>query len=153
MTDRRITLTDATNAEGAPTDGDEPIGPGRIGHSMGAGALSSRRHRVVTPEDAESQYVAARDAWTAAMRAANSGRPADLAALAIAQEAYEAAALERDRWQSGARVAIPVDAQPERRPIDVVVGQELAWRQVHATEESKPGLFGRMKRRLQRDRR
>src|SRR6188474_2137121 len=56
--------------------------------------LTQRLARPQSVEEADARYVAARDAWTAAMRAANSGRSADLASLAIAQEAYEAAAAE-----------------------------------------------------------
>jgi hypothetical protein len=94
-----------------------------------------------------AQYNAARDVWLAAMRAANSGRPADLASLALAQEAYELAVAERDRWQTGSTVAIPVESD-ERRPIDAIVGQELAWRDVHHEEqvrqERSPGLLARL---------
>ena len=56
--------------------------------------------------------MVARDAWIAAMRKANSGRSADLAGLAIAQEAYEQAMVEVERWRSGVKVAIPIE--PER---------------------------------------
>lgn len=112
-------------------------------------------HRIAAPrsaEDAEERYVAARDAWLAAMRAASSGRPADMASLAIAQEAYEAAAAERERWQSAARAAPPVDLEPESRlPIEVIVDQALAWRRVHE-QEKRRGLLGRLfGRRKDRD--
>jgi hypothetical protein len=82
------------------------------------------------------------------MRAAASGRSADLASLAIAQEAYEAASRERDEWTSGRRTAaIPIE--PGRSAIDVVVGQELAWRRVHhEDEEPKRGILGRIGLRL-----
>jgi hypothetical protein len=101
-------------------------------------------------EEAEARYVAARDAWTAAMRAAGSGRSADLASLAIAQEAYEAATRERDLWSSGSRTeAIQVAPEPTRSAIDVIVGQELAWRRVHhEDEEPKRGFLGRIGRKL-----
>jgi hypothetical protein len=100
-----------------------------------------------SPEEAEERYVAARDAWAAAMRAANSGRPADLATLAVAQEAYEAAAAEREQWASGARVAIPVGPDPNRA-MDAIVGQQLAWRRVHEAEPPKRGVLGRLTRKI-----
>ncbi len=80
------------------------------------------------------------------MRSAASGRPADLAALAMTQQAYEEALAEHGRWQAGPRVDVPVE--PDRpRGIDVVVGQELSWRRIHEQEQEKPRglrrLFGR----------
>jgi hypothetical protein len=97
--------------------------------------------------EARERYVAARDAWLAAMKAASSGRPADLAALAIKQEAYEAATAELERWESGERVAIPVETD-RVASVDAVVEQELAWRRVHQHDEKEPGLLGRLARRL-----
>ena len=102
-------------------------------------------------EEAEARYVAARDAWTAAMRAAASGRSADLASLAIAQEAFEAASREHVAWSSGAAAAaIPIESQPTRSAIEVIVGQELAWRRVHHEDEESPrrGILGRIGRKL-----
>jgi hypothetical protein len=100
-----------------------------------------------TRDEAEAQYVAARDAWIAAMRRANSGRSADLATLAIKQEAYETAAAEVELWRSGVRIPIPIE--PERTTgIEVVVGQELTWRKIHEHEPKKPGLLGRFRNRL-----
>ncbi len=85
------------------------------------------------------------------MRAAASGRPADMATLAICQEAYEAAAIDRDRWLSGQRIAIPVEPEADRAPIDVVVEQTMAWREVH--EHDKPrGFLGRLFGRRDGDR-
>ncbi|HEX7196195.1 MAG TPA: hypothetical protein VF364_05090 [Candidatus Limnocylindria bacterium] len=99
--------------------------------------------------EAEAQYVTARDAWTAAMRRANSGRPADLASLAITQEAYELAFAEVERWRSGATVAIPIEPEKKRTKLEAAIGQELAWRRVHeASLREHPGLFSRLKRRL-----
>jgi hypothetical protein len=115
-----------------------------VGHS----AMAQRRAGPQTLEEAEERYVAARDAWTAAMRAANSGRPADMAALALAQEAYEAAANERERWLSGARVAIPVETAAPKPNLDAVVGNELRWRQIHTPPDEPKGLLGRLKRRI-----
>lgn len=129
----------ATAPSAAPVP---PPFPGTFGHS----ALTQRRMGPHSREEAEERYVAARDAWTKAMRAANSGRPADLASLALAQEAYEAAAAERERWNSDGRVAIPIQPQ-ERRGLDAIVGQELEWRRIH-THHEPAGLLGRLKRRL-----
>ena len=115
-------------------------------------SMANRLARPRSREEAEARYVSARDAWTAAMRAANSGRSSDLAALAIAQEAYESALAERDRWASGLRTPISVEAD---RPtgIGAVVGQELSWRRVHEAEgqRNQPTgirrLLGRIVRR------
>ena len=115
--------------------------------SQGHAALAHHLAAPASRDEVEEQYVAARDAWTKAMRAASSGRPADLASLAIAQEAYETIAAERERWISGARVALPVESAAPRRNLEAAVGQEMAWRKVHDHEESG-GFFGRLKRRL-----
>ncbi len=103
---------------------------------------------TLSREEAETNYVAARDAWVAAMRGANSGRPADLATLAIAQEAYEAASAEVEQWRSGARIALPIQTDAERSGIRIAVGQELEWRRVLHHEEKQPGPLGRLVRRL-----
>lgn len=100
--------------------------------------------------DADARYVVARDAWTAAMSRASSGRSADMASLAIAQEAYEEAAAERTRWEAGGQAAIPVEPQPDRTNIDVIVGQELAWRQLHERDGRSPSMLGRLARRITR---
>ncbi len=115
-----------------------------VGHSALAHRLVAAPH---SREEAEERYIAARDDWTKAMRAANSGKPADLASLALAQEAYEAAVAERDRWLSGGRVAIPVAPAEPRRNIEAAVGQEMAWRAVKHHEEPK-GFLGRLKKRI-----
>jgi hypothetical protein len=97
-------------------------------------------------QELEARYVAARNAWTLAMRVADSGRTADLASLAIAQEAYEAVAAERERWIAGGPRAIPVEPESKDHNIEVAVGQELAWRRV--LEPKRPGLLARVRRRL-----
>ena len=125
----------------------------RIGSAMHSASLTQRIAEPRTMAEVEQRYVASRDAWVVAMRAANSGRPADMATLAICQEAYEAATLERDRWLSGARVAIPIgdiDTQDERASIDVVVDQALAWRDVHEHEKPR-GFLGRIFARRPKD--
>lgn len=101
-----------------------------------------------TADDVERAYVAAREAWTAAMRASSSGRPAEMAALAIAQEAYEAASLERQRVQrlESNPVAIPIERGPQPRGIDAVIGQEMAWRDLK--QPPREGLIARLRRRL-----
>ena len=135
----------ATNGSSSGNGSAETNGssPPRIGSSMSSSGLAQR---IATPHslaEAEAEYVRCRDAWTAAMRAASSGKPADLASLAITQEAYEAATLERDRWVSGVRVAVPVEPEAERAPIQVVVDQTMAWLKVH--EHTKPnGVLGRL---------
>ena len=98
-------------------------------------------------QDLEDRYVQARDAWTQAMQGASSGRSADMASLAITQQAYEAIAAERERWLAGGRVAIPIQPSPKRHDIEVAVGQELAWRRVQQ-HERRGGLLSRIRRRL-----
>ena len=94
-------------------------------------------------EEAEERYIAARTVWVDAMHKASSGKPADLASLAIAQEAYERAALDRTRWQNGPRAHVPVEPPPKRN-VEIALGQELAWRRVRETEGRRRGLIGRL---------
>ena len=115
-----------------------------VGHSALAHRLVAAPH---SREEAEERYIVARDAWTKAMHAANSGRPADLASLALTQEAYEAAVAERERWLAGGRIAIPVEKAEPRRHIEAAVGQEMAWRAVKHHEKPK-GFLGRLKKRI-----
>ncbi len=98
-------------------------------------------------EDVESRYHAARDTWLKAMHAANSGRSADLAKLAIAQEAYETIAAEREHWIDSGRVAIPIRPDAERHDVEIAVDQGLAWRKVLATPP-RLGIADRIRRRL-----
>lgn len=129
----------------------KPTAPPRL--TAAASPLAERLHRPHSREEAEERYVAARGEWTAAMKAASSGRSSDLAALAIAQEAYEAALAERERWAASPKVPIPVE--PDRpQGIEVVVGQELSWRRVHEHEQEREqaaktrrGILGRLFRR------
>ena len=101
-------------------------------------------------EEAEARYVAARDAWTEAMRASGSGRPADLAALAVAQEAYEQALAEQERWASGAALT-PIPVQEDRpRALNDIVQQEMARRRVQELDsDAQPpkGIRGFFRRR------
>ena len=120
----------------------------RLTDTAGHSALAQRRAGPQSRDEAEARYVAARDAWVAAMHAANSGRSADLAALALAQEAYEAAVAERERWLNGAHVAIPVEVEPPARGLDAIVGQELAWRAVKHHDDQPRGMLGRFKKRI-----
>lgn len=110
--------------------------------------LGPRQATPATREQVEERYVAAREAWRAAMKAANSGRAADLAALAIAQDAYEEAAAEKAQWDSGARVEIRVQPEAPHRDLNAVVGNELAWRRVRTVDEAPASLAGRLRRRL-----
>jgi hypothetical protein len=142
MSNRRLATTKQDTAAHAPL---------RHRHAPSSG-LADRLARPRTREEAEEHYIAARNAWTAAMRAAGGGRASDLAALAIAQDDYEAALAERERWPSSPPVAVPTETD---RPsgIDVVVGQELSWRRVyeHKRERAKAtgirGFFSRLTRR------
>jgi hypothetical protein len=109
--------------------------------------LAQRRGSTTSQEEAEVAYVAARDAWTAAMHASASGRSADLASLALAQEAYEAAAAEREIWLSApaSTRAIPVDPSGAKRDIEIVVGQGAKWQRVK-DHEPVGGVRGLLKR-------
>lgn len=112
-----------------------------------ASPLAARIHHSRTAVEAEERYIAARTEWITAMKAAASGRPSDMAALAIAQEAYEHAMAERDRWLSGKLVAVPIQTEAAR-DTDVVVEQELSWRKVHEPPTPKAGLVRRVLGRL-----
>ncbi|HJP72474.1 MAG TPA: hypothetical protein VJ975_12220 [Candidatus Limnocylindria bacterium] len=122
----------------------------RTDDTAGHSAMAQRRAGPRSQDEAEERYIAARDAWVTAMHAANSGRPADMAALALAQEAYEAAVNERDRWLNGNHVAIPIESERPAGGLDAVVGQELAWRRIHTAPEEPKGILGRLKRRITR---
>lgn len=113
-----------------------------------AGPIARHRQGPQSLEEAEEQYVVARDAWTAAMRrATKTGSPADLASLAFVQESYVAASAEVERWRSAPTVAIPIERTVS--PIEAVVGQELARRRAHELgAQKRPGLLSRIGRRL-----
>jgi hypothetical protein len=126
--------------------------PNPVDAQPSAAEPSSAAHTVASDirqygADLETRYVAARDAWKDAMRAATSGRSKDLASLAIAQQAYEGVAAERERWLAGGIVAIPVEPDPQRHDIEVAVGQELEWRKVLHPPAAR-GFFGRIRHRL-----
>jgi hypothetical protein len=99
-------------------------------------------------EEAEARYVVARDAWTAAMRKANSGRSADLASLALRQETFELASAELERWRSGVTISIPIEPEAKRAGLEAAISQEMAWRRVHEQHEKQPGRLSRLARRL-----
>ncbi|MGQ0607742.1 MAG: hypothetical protein ACT4OQ_04665 [Chloroflexota bacterium] len=92
--------------------------------------------------------MTARDAWTEAMRRCKSGRAADLASLAIAQEAYELATAEVGEWRSRGRAAIAIEPEARRTGLEAAIGQEMAWRRVHEIKPAKQGLIARALRRL-----
>jgi hypothetical protein len=81
------------------------------------------------------------------MRRASSGRPADLASLAIAQEVFEMASAQRDGWQAAGRSAHLVREDHSRpQGVDVIARQDLAWRRVRESALPGPRLLGRMAR-------
>lgn len=141
---KRRTAVETKDAAAAPA----PLA--RADDAAGHSALAQRLAGAHSREEAEARYAAARDAWVTAMHAANSGRPADMAALALAQEAYEAAVTERDRWLNANHVAIPIEVERPANGLDAVVGQELAWRRIHSAPAEPRGLLGRLKRRITR---
>ena len=148
MSQRTTRPTTSGKADGAqvPAISPAPHPAKRIGSGKGGSGLQQRISAPQSLSEAEARYVTCRDAWTKAMSAASSGRPADMATLAICQEEFEAASVERDRWLSGARIAIPVEREKERASIDVVVDQSMAWRDVHSHEKPRSvlgRLFGR----------
>ena len=129
----------------------DPQSPGSLTPALvPPAAVSFREARRPGPrsrEEAEALYIAARDAWTKAMHAANSGRPADLASLALVQEAYEVAAAERERWLA-ARISVQIEPPETSRSLEIAVGQELAWREIHDQPPPAPGFLRRLRRRL-----
>jgi hypothetical protein len=139
MTKRQAPQIESQTRVPAPVD--HPPSPDSGGDHTLAGDI---RHYGA---ELELRYVAARDAWKLAMRAANSGRSKDLASLAIAQEAYEEVAAEREHWLAGGRTAIPVEPDPQRHDIEVAVGQELEWRKVLHPATPR-GFLARIKGRL-----
>lgn len=138
------------NETDVETEPVRPLLPGARAPEMPApvGLAREEQRRPRSLEQAESAYLAARGAWLEAMRAANGGRTADLASLALAQEAYEAAAEERERWLSGERVAIAVEPRRGGTGIDAIVRQEMAWRKVHEIGGQPEGRLRRLLRRL-----
>jgi len=147
MTTRRTSRHDV-QSDGTPEPGVIATPPAR-GRTTKPG-LEPSPPAPRSREEAEAQYIAARDAWTSAMRHASSGRSADLASLAIAQEAYEKAYAEREGWLSGARVAIPFEGGEPRNGLDVFENQDLAWRRVREARQKAPNRLERLVRRLTR---
>jgi hypothetical protein len=134
-------------AEASTTPPAEASARPQADHAPSTPALQTDA-RPRSRDEAEARYVTARDAWTAAMRRANSGRAADLASLAITQEAYELASAEVESWRSGRTIAIKVEPEKKRTNLDALIGQEMAWRRVHEVKVQKPGALGRLARRL-----
>ncbi len=147
MTLRRATesRTDAVPTTGS-TPAEAPAPAQRPAQDGAPGAPSSPR----SPEEAEARYAAARDEWTAAMRAANSGRAADLASLAMAQEAYEEATAEVRLWRSGEKVAIPIQPERNHAGLQAAIGQELAWRRMQEPKPKQVGPLFRLVRKITR---
>lgn len=142
MSERRLVVRD----ESAEVSADQTL---RHPHASATRLAERRARRPQTHAEVDAEYEAARNAWTAAMRMAQSGRPADLAALAMAQESYEAALSEKRRWDASPRaVAIEADRP---RGIEAIVSNELARRRLHELEDQqrneKPkGLRGILRR-------
>ncbi len=147
MNTRRQTEV-GTEPQTAPLEA--PVGTPLARRRVEASARATPRSTsgTLSREEAEASYVIARDAWVVAMRGANSGKASDLATLAIAQEAYEAASAEVEQWRSGGRIALPIQTESERNGIRIAVGQELEWRRVLHPEEKRVGPLGRLVRRL-----
>ena len=139
---KRTTQLDVQASTTPPTDPAPPPVAKRVSVRPSTG-LDAARYG----QDIEDRYAQARDAWTQAMQVAGSGRPADMASLAIAQQAYEAIAAEREQWLASGRIAISIQPSPKRHDIEIAVGQELAWRRVQQ-HDGRGGLFSRIRRRL-----
>lgn len=128
MTNRRQTIDPSADTPGA-----EQASALRHHHDPDAAVTARLTSRPHSAAEAEERYITARASWADAMRAAGSGRASDLASLAIAQEAYEAALAERERWANSPRMAIPVE--PDRsKGLEAIVGQEMVRRAVHEHE-------------------
>lgn len=147
MTTRRQT---DVSAEPQAAFLEDPVGTPLARRRVEASARATPRSisGTLSREEAEAGYVIARDAWVVAMRGANSGKASDLATLAIAQEAFEAASAEVEQWRSGGRIALPIQTESERSGIRIAVGQELEWRRVLHPEQKRVGPLGRLVRRL-----
>ena len=141
MTKRQAAEIESRAPASTPVDHE----PSAIGSAGGEHTLAGDIRQYGA--DLELRYVAARNAWTLAMRVASSGRSKDLASLAIAQQAYEDVAAEREHWLSSGRTAIPVEPDSQRHDIEAAVGQELEWRRVLHPPTTR-GFFGRIKGRL-----
>lgn len=145
---KRLTGTRARASKAAPKRVEDDLP--REEPSSTSGIRQRADQRAHSAEEAEQRYVAAREAWTQAMRACSSGRPADLAALAVAQEAYEEALAEQERWASGVALA-SIRVQPDRpSSLTGIVEQEMARRRVHEleAESQRPkGIRGFFRRR------
>lgn len=137
---REATELQPSSSAPAPTDAAPPVRAASTAHGLAAEIAEYG-------QDVERRYLAARDAWLKAMHGANSGRSADLAKLAIAQEAYEAVATEREHWIDSGRVAVPIHDDGERHDVEIAVGQGEAWRSILA-KTPRPGIVGRIRRRL-----
>jgi len=139
---RRSSELDTTASAAQPSATPVPPTPANSARVRGIISAAARYEA-----DLEHRYVVARDAWTRAMHVANSGRSADMASLAIAQEHYETIMEERERWLASSRIAIPIDAPDTRHSIEVAIDQEIEWRRVHAVKPP-PGFLGRVFGRL-----
>lgn len=137
---RRSSELETTASAAQPPVTPTPTSPAASNSATRVREITSAASRYEA--DLERRYAAARDAWAHAMHAASSGRSADMASLAIAQEHYETIMEERERWLASSRVAIPIDAPDTRHSIEVAVGQEIEWRRVHAVKPP-PGFLGR----------
>lgn len=99
---------------------------------------------------AEAHYATCRNAWLDALRSSRSASNADLARLALAQAAYEAAAtaLEQARIEDGARqerlVAFRERREEATRRAEAIAGQSVAWSRVRETKPARRGLLGRL---------
>ena len=139
---RRSSELETTASAAQPSVTPTPTAPDSARRAKGITSAAARYGA-----DVEQRYVAARDAWAHAMHAASSGRSADMASLASAQEHYETTMEERERWLASSRIAIPIDAPDTRHNIEVAIGQEIEWRRVHALKPP-PGFVGRFWGRL-----
>jgi hypothetical protein len=103
-------------------------------------------------------YATAEERWRRALKAANSGRPVDLAELALAQEAYVAAgtALRRAQREESEQSRRMAEMRARRMEAEsrlaVIVAQEQAWREVAHSDGSSGSFFGRLGRIFRRNR-
>lgn len=104
----------------------------------------------------EARYEAAHQAWLDALRVCRSGKPADLARLAIAQRTYEELSVELERaHREAAERQVRLEALRARRletarRAETIANQAAAWMRIHQEPRQSRGLRGVIARLLHR---
>ena len=105
-----------------------------------------------------AEQRATEERWRRALKAANSGRPKDLADLALAQEAYVAAGAalaraRRDADEESHRQAVERARRTEAQSrLAIIVAQEQRWHDVANGDDQRGGFLGGIRRVFRRPR-